>query len=102
MKTQPRQNADVGADEEMLHNNNTGISDAKDNGLVDPLKPGTGIDHSRQRYPYCLVWSPLGPLTWFFPFVGHTGICDSRGIIHDFAGPYTIGVYFLLLPYVCN
>jgi hypothetical protein len=25
-------------------------------------------------------------------FIGHTGIGDSRGIIHDFAGPYHIGV----------
>jgi hypothetical protein len=24
--------------------------------------------------------------------VGHTGIADSRGVIYDFAGPYTIGV----------
>lgn len=23
---------------------------------------------------------------------GHTGIADSRGVIYDFAGPYTIGV----------
>ena len=27
----------------------------------------------------------------FFPFIGHTGICTSDGIIYDFAGPYTIG-----------
>jgi hypothetical protein len=26
------------------------------------------------------------------PWIGHTGIGDSRGRIHDFAGPYTIGV----------
>jgi hypothetical protein len=49
------------------------------------------IDHSRQRYPYCIVWSPLPPITWLFPFIGHTGIGDSEGIIYDFAGPYSIG-----------
>ena len=27
-----------------------------------------------------------------FYVVGHTGIADSRGVIYDFAGPYTIGV----------
>ena len=66
-------------------------------GHTQPLNkviPGPGkaqIDVSRQRYPYCIVWSPLPPITWFLPFIGHTGICDSEGIIWDFAGPYTIG-----------
>lgn len=49
------------------------------------------VDPSRDRYPYCLVWSPLPLITWLLPFIGHTGICDSDGIIYDFAGPYTIG-----------
>ena len=31
-------------------------------------------------------------ITWFLPFIGHTGIANSEGIIHDFAGPYTITV----------
>mmetsp|Transcript_31967 Transcript_31967/g.48936 ORF Transcript_31967/g.48936 Transcript_31967/m.48936 type:complete len:140 (-) Transcript_31967:22-441(-) len=26
------------------------------------------------------------------PVIGHTGIGDSRGILHDFAGPYTISI----------
>lgn len=49
------------------------------------------VDPARNRYPYCVVWSPLPPITWFLPFIGHTGICDSEGVIWDFAGPYTIG-----------
>jgi len=48
------------------------------------------VDPNRGRFPYCIVWSPLGPITWLLPFVGHTGICDSDGVIYDFAGPYTI------------
>jgi hypothetical protein len=28
---------------------------------------------------------------WFFPFIGHMGICTSAGIIRDFAGPYYVG-----------
>ena len=40
------------------------------------------------RFP---VWSPLPPITWILPFIGHTGICTEDGIIYDFAGPYTIG-----------
>jgi len=29
---------------------------------------------------------------WLLPFIGHMGICDSEGKVHDFAGPYHIGV----------
>lgn len=49
------------------------------------------INPAFQRFPYCIVWSPLPVITWIFPFIGHMGIADSNGIIHDFAGPYTIG-----------
>jgi hypothetical protein len=40
---------------------------------------------------YTVVWSPLPPITWILPFVGHTGIADSNGVISDFQGPYTVG-----------
>lgn len=42
------------------------------------------IDHHRGRYPYCILWSPLPPITWILPFIGHTGIADANGVIHDF------------------
>ena len=48
------------------------------------------IDSSRQRYPYCVVWTPIPLLTWFIPFVGHMGICTSAGVIRDFAAPYYV------------
>ena len=48
------------------------------------------IDASHDLFPYCIVWSPLPPITFFLPFIGHIGIADSDGVIHDFAGPYTI------------
>jgi len=38
-----------------------------------------------------ILWSPLPPITWLFPFIGHTGIANSRGISSDFQGPYTVG-----------
>ena len=50
------------------------------------------IDHIQQRYPYCIVWTPLPFLTWLIPLIGHTGICTSDGVIHDFAGPYHISI----------
>lgn len=50
------------------------------------------VDIGRGRYPYSIVWGPLGPLTCCCPCVGHMGIGDSQGRIHDFAGPYHIGI----------
>jgi len=48
------------------------------------------IDKERHRYPYSIVWTPIPCLTWLFPFIGHTGICMSSGVIRDFAGPYYV------------
>lgn len=98
-------------------------------GQVTHIPP---VQVNKSLYPYCVVWSPLPCITWFFPFIGHMGIANSRGIhvtnlisivlfwfknvnclgiIHDFAGPYTIGVgdfafgaptrYMLLQPDQC-
>mmetsp|Transcript_25469 Transcript_25469/g.77365 ORF Transcript_25469/g.77365 Transcript_25469/m.77365 type:complete len:162 (-) Transcript_25469:435-920(-) len=50
------------------------------------------VDIHRQRYPHAVVWGPLGPLTCCCPCVGHMGIADSQGRIHDFAGTYSIGI----------
>lgn len=48
------------------------------------------IDKERQRYPYCIVWTPIPCLSWLFPFIGHMGICMSSGVVRDFAGPYYV------------
>lgn len=40
---------------------------------------------------YSIAWTPLPLITWIFPFIGHTGIADSRGIVSDFQGPYYVG-----------
>ena len=50
------------------------------------------VDVARGRFPFSLVWTPIPPITWLLPFVGHLGIADSRGVVYDFAGPYYIGV----------
>jgi len=50
------------------------------------------VDVARSRFPYAIVWTPLPLITWFLPFIGHMGICDSRGVVYDFAGPYSIGI----------
>lgn len=52
---------------------------------------GSGaMDVERSRFPYCVVWTPIPVLTWFFPIIGHMGICTSTGVIRDFAGPYFV------------
>lgn len=48
------------------------------------------IDTTRGRFPFCIVWTPIPLLTYFFPFIGHMGIATSTGIIRDFAGPYHV------------
>ena len=50
------------------------------------------MDPAKARFPFCIVWTPLPGISWLLPFIGHTGICDSRGIIYDFSGPYSITV----------
>jgi hypothetical protein len=38
------------------------------------------------RFACCILWTPIHPITWFVPFVGHLGICDSKGRLHDWGG----------------
>ena len=40
---------------------------------------------------FCILWSPLHPITALLPFIGHLGISDSLGRAHDFRGPYYVG-----------
>ena len=53
-------------------------------------QPQLDITHS--RFPFSIVWTPLPGITACMPVVGHTGIADSRGVIYDFAGPFSIAV----------
>ena len=50
------------------------------------------IDPDRARFPFCIVWTPLPLISWLLPFIGHTGIAMSDGVIHDFSGPYCITI----------
>ena len=54
------------------------------------------VDVQRDRFPFSIVWTPLPLLTWLFPFIGHLGIARSDGLVHDFAGPYYIHVWFFI------
>ena len=48
------------------------------------------IDFEQNLFPYCITWTHLPGLSWCMPFVGHLGICDSQGRVHDFQGPYYV------------
>ncbi|XP_043594880.1 transmembrane protein 222 [Bombus pyrosoma] len=48
------------------------------------------INLERQKFPFCIVWTPLPILTYFLPIIGHVGIATSTGVIRDFAGPYHV------------
>ena len=45
-----------------------------------------------KRFPLSIVWTPLPCLTQLIPVIGHTGIGDSKGVLHDFAGPYYVSI----------
>ena len=40
------------------------------------------------KYSMCIVWTPLPLLTWLFPPVGHLGVTETSGLIHDFVGAH--------------
>lgn len=65
-------------------------SDDKSMDGIPSSTPDCKINHKAQRYPFCIVWSPIPLLTWIFPFIGHMGIATSTGVIRDFAGPYYV------------
>ena len=48
-------------------------------------------DRNSTDLTFCIVWAPVHPITSILPFVGHTGIADSRGIVSDFQGSYCVG-----------
>ena len=56
--------------------------------MVEQSIPQTmQIDPRRDRFPCCVVWTPLPVISWLIPFIGHVGICREDGVILDFAGP---------------
>ena len=50
------------------------------------------LDSNKARFPLCITWTPIPLITWLIPCIGHAGIAHSNGKIHDFAGPYFIGI----------
>jgi len=65
-------------------------TEERNNSTIDMEDVRMRINIPRQRFPYCIVWTPIPLLTWLFPFIGHMGIAYSSGVIRDFAGPYYV------------
>ena len=34
------------------------------------------IQEELQLFPLCIVWTVIPCISWLFPFIGHTGICE--------------------------
>ena len=60
--------------------------------IIDMKDPKYKPKPSSRLFPLCIVWTPLPCFTQLIPIIGHTGIGDSKGVTHDFAGPYYISV----------
>ena len=80
---------EVEQDSTDMHNTYYQNPKATENGVTAKKSPAT-LDYRRNRYPHCIVWTPIPLLTWIFPFIGHMGIAYTSGIIRDFAGPYYV------------
>ncbi|PXF41817.1 hypothetical protein BWQ96_08465 [Gracilariopsis chorda] len=50
------------------------------------------VEDSGERHPFSVVWTTLPLLSWIVPFIGHMGIADSCGVVHDFSGPYQVTI----------
>lgn len=74
----------------MTETNSQGYLVSPDSEATHKTMSEERIDHVAQRYPTCIVWTPIPLLTWLFPFIGHMGIATSSGVIRDFAGPYFV------------
>ncbi|XP_050741166.1 transmembrane protein 222 isoform X1 [Drosophila biarmipes] len=84
MSTNPRPQRPASEDVQISMGGSGGGSG---DGVPDRLPP---ISEKDQRFPYCIVWTPIPVLTWLLPMIGHMGICTSTGVIRDFAGPYFV------------
>lgn len=75
-----------GASDESLPMARKPMSILHQNSEDDSDEPST-----QHELAYSIVWSPLPPITWILPFIGHTGIANSQGTASDFQGPYYVG-----------
>ena len=91
-----KKSEDIGIEEEESSDKETKISSEETEGQLEVkacnirFKPKINLDPKNQRFPFCLVWTPLPCVTWFLPSIGHVGIGTSEGIIRDYAGDFHV------------
>ncbi|KAL3746861.1 hypothetical protein ACJRO7_015757 [Eucalyptus globulus] len=61
-------------------------------GIQHELWPLDEIDPTKDKFPCCLVWTPLPVVSWLAPFIGHVGICREDGVLLDFSGSNLVNV----------
>ena len=74
------------------NNLNSSVSKNVESYQTAEIESHKEIDLTSSHFPYCIVWTPIPILTYLIPCIGHTGIANSNGIIHDFAGSFFVGV----------
>mmetsp|Transcript_19681 Transcript_19681/g.16826 ORF Transcript_19681/g.16826 Transcript_19681/m.16826 type:complete len:194 (+) Transcript_19681:84-665(+) len=77
---------------DMQHSEFKDYDESTQDGSTEQDETVYEMDKNRDRFPYSIVWTSLPGITCCLPFIGHTGICDKKGIIHDFSGPYTVTI----------
>jgi hypothetical protein len=93
-----RGNNELQMEQELGQNRQTRSISTNEQDVGQILTNEVKTDYRRNRFPYSVVFQPLPPLTWLLPFIGHMGICDSHGRVHDFQGPYTVREVSARLP----
>eukprot|EP00250_Pteridium_aquilinum_P010598 c19506_g1_i3 orf=173-940(+) len=60
--------------------------------LIELSRLGLPSEFDSNRFPRCIVWTPLPIVSWLAPFLGHVGVCREDGTIMDFAGSYYVNI----------
>lgn len=91
-ETQPTQNEErfENDSKQSISNCLSNQSNQINSSTIQNFKQNTHINTDKNIFPYCIVWTKLPLISSLFPSIGHTGICNSKGIIYDFMGSNAI------------
>ena len=76
----------------LKNTNEEGTKEIVSFSVSQSTKDSKDISPQNNCFPYCIVWTPIPLLTYIIPSIGHTGIANSTGIIHDFAGSFYVSI----------
>ena len=81
-----------GLQSELKSTNEEGVKEIVSFSVSQPTRDLKDINPNNNCFPYCIVRTPIPCLTYIIPSIGHTGIGNSTGIIHDFAGSFYVSI----------